>query len=160
MRDRHVLMFAALLALIVLILVFYGPWARVEFFQAFGLGDWAYRHLTTVDEKVAMINDHYNPGGQQMALSTGQYSGFCPFYSGEEMIWFISQQPFVLKVALQEYDLEDALPLERLDEDTLIFNSREFPITLTFTRTDPSPEDAASGHQLVSFFLRASRQQR
>ncbi len=159
MRGKNLLVAVALTAFL-LTLALYDPWSRVQFFQAFGIGDWAYEHLTTVGDKVAMINNHYNPGGEQIVLSYSPQSGFGPFYGGKEMIWLISDQPFVLKSAPWGYDAEDGMPLERLDDDTLVFNSREYPITLTFTRTDPSPEDAAVGHELVSFFIHAARRPR
>ena len=160
MQGKTMLVAVAFLVALLLIAVFYDPWSRVQLFQAFDLGDWAYQHLTTVGEKVAMINNHYNPGGEQMVLPFSPYCGFSPFYGGKEMIWCISDRPFVLKMATQGYSAEDAMPLERLDDDTLVFNSREYPITLTFTRTDPSPEDAAAGYELICFFIHASRRPR
>lgn len=159
MRAKNVLVAVALAAFL-LTLALYDPWSRVQFFQAFGIGDWAYEHLTTVGDKVAMINNHYNPGGEQMVLPYSPYCGFGPFYGGKEMIWCISDQPFVLKAALQGDDPEDGMPLERLDDDTLVFNSREYPIVLTFTRTDPAPEDAIADHELICFFIHASRRPR
>lgn len=159
MRGKNALV-AAALAVLLLTLAFYDPWSRVQFFQALGVGDWAYEHLTTVGDKVAMINNHYNPGGEQMVLSYPPYCGFGPFYGGQEMIWSVSDQPFMLKGTLQGYDAEDGMPLERLDDDTLVFNSHEYPITLTFTRTDPSPEDARADHERICFFIHASRRPR
>lgn len=155
-RKTVVVAIASLMALL-FIAICYNPWSRVQFFQAFGWGEWVYQRLTTVGEKVAIINSHYNPGGQQMAMFTGSYSSFGPFYGGKEMIWCISDQPFVLKAALEGYAPEDGVPLERLDANTLVFNSREYPITLTFTRTEPSSKDAALGYDLISFFVHASR---
>lgn len=157
MQGKTTRVVIALVVVLLFTTVLYDPWSRVQFFQTFGRGEWVYQHLTTVGEKVAMINNHYNPGGQQMAMFTGSYSGFAPFYGGKEMIWCISDQPFVLKVALQGDSFEDGVPLERLDDETLVFDSREYPITLTFTRTKASPKDAALGNDLIFFFVHAGR---
>lgn len=156
MRSKQILLAVALAALM-LTLVFHNPWSRLQFFQSFGLGEWAYQHLTTVGDKVTIINDLYNPGGEQMVLAYGPHSGFGPFYGGQEMIWLISNKPFVLKATMQGFSPEGAVSLERLDDDTLVFNSREYPITLTFARTGPSSEDSTADHELICFFIRASR---
>lgn len=146
------LVFVGVLLGCVIITLVVNPWARVQFFETLGVGDWGYRHLTTLQEKIEIFNDRFS--GPLWGTST--YSGFGLFCYGRETVWVISRDPFILVEGTDDPPKDSRTNMERVDENTLIFHSREYPITITFTRAEPEPgEEQDPG--LVYFRAKATR---
>ncbi len=151
-EGKMLLVFVGVLIGCMVMSIAVNPWARVQFFQSIGIGEWGYRYLTTLHEKIEIFNDRFS--GPLWGTST--YSGFGLFYYGRELIWVISDDPFVLIAGTDRPPEDSRTNMERVNDNTLIFHSREYPITITFTRVEPGPgEEQDSG--LVYFRAKAIR---
>ena len=133
---RQVTIVVLVLLILFSLSLWLNPLARVDLFARFGLGEWAFRMLTTLNEKVDITNsfplDSNDPAWPYVLQP---YSGTSLVLYGKEELWAISYEPFVLEVVIGD----ETYSLERIGKNTLIYQSQEYPLEFTFTRAEPQP---------------------
>lgn len=122
----------------------FNPHGRTRSFACLGQYDWAFQHLTTIQEKCDILNDaRYYAQGKPFPRGYQVGSELLLFPGGTEWLQVTNIDPFEVKVTDRRGPLhaEQAADLERLDENRLLYHARDYPICITVTRMNAHPGD-------------------